>query len=256
MALYPDPLLADILAASTYPAQVVEAARFLNDPAQAGQSVAQLTDAAGQHGWDASVVALLAYPQVLQMMDANLEWTEHLGRVFAAQQGDVFAAVQSLRQLAEQAGTLTNGPFDSVVDAGGDIQILPPTSQDVYLPSYNPACVYGPDPGCGADQEQVNWLTDDLLPYGYLQWGSVDWRRRAIHTGAWDRGDGDRVWRHGGSEPHERAFHYAPASRQMYGVRPAMRVAAPVVHPVARAAPPVARGPVAVAHFGGGFAHR
>ncbi len=254
VALYPDPLLASILAASTYPAQIVEAQRFLADPAQAGQPVAQLTDEAAAHDWDPSVVALLAFPQVLQMLDSNLEWTEHLGRAFTAQQADVFAAVQSLRQLAQQAGTLTNGPYDSVVDAGGDIQILPPSSQDVYLPSYNPACVYGPDPACAAGQDQVGWLTDDLLPYGYLQWGSLDWRQHAIRYDYRYRASAP-VWRHGASVPHEHVFNYAPAANQLYAARPAFRPAYRVAmpaRPVFRAPAVHVAAPVAVAHFSGG----
>ena len=254
IALYPDPLLANILAAATYPAQIVEAQRFLTDPAQAGQSVAQLTDAAAAHDWDPSVTALLAFPQVLQMMDGNLEWTEHLGRVFTAQQSDVFAAVQALRQLAEQAGTLTNGPYDSVVDAGGDIQILPPSSQDVYLPSYNPACVYGPEPACAPDQGQVGWLTDDLLPYGYLQWGSLDWRHHDIRYNDRVR-SGEPVWRHGAFASHARTFDYAPPAGQLYRARSVSRPAYRVVSPAAPVfrAPAVQRAaaPVVVAHFGG-----
>ncbi len=257
VALYPDPLLANILAAATYPAQIVEAQRFLADPAQAGQSVAQLTNAAASHDWDPSVTALLAFPQVLQMLDQNLEWTEHLGRVFTAQQADVFTTVQSLRQLAEQAGALTNGPYDSVVDAGGDIQILPPSPQDVYLPSYNSACVYGPDPACGAGQNQIGWLTDDALPYGYLQWGNLDWRHHDIRYN--DGRAGAPVWRHGASVSHARVFNYAPAANQLYTARPAFRPAyraAAPAGPVFRAPVPRAAAPVAVAHFAGGVGHR
>ncbi len=258
VALYPDPLLADILAAATYPAQIVEAQRFVADPAQSGQSVAQLTDAAAAHDWDPSVTALLAFPQVLQMLDSNLEWTEHLGRVFLAQQSDVFNAVQALRQLAQQSGALTNGPYDSVADAGGDIAILPPSSQDVYLPDYNPACVYGPDPACGPGQELVGWADDDALPYGYLQWGSLDWRQHIIryndglHAGA-------PAWRHGASASHAAGFNYAPPASQLYTARPvyrpAFRIASPAAPvfraPVQHAAAPVMREPVAVAHFAG-----
>ncbi len=259
IALYPDPLLASIFAASTYPAQIVEAQRFLADPAQAGQSVTQLTDAAAAHDWDPGVTALLGFPQILQMLDADLEWTEHLGRVFTTQQAELFATVQSLRQLAQQAGALTNGPYDSVVDAGGDIQILPPSSQDVYLPSYNPACVYGPDPACAPDQGQVGWLTDVSLPYGYLQWGSLDWRHHQIRYADGVRPN-EPVWRHGASASHTHVFNYASAADHRYNARPvyrpAYRVASPAGQvfraPVQHVAAPVARAPVGVAHFVGG----
>jgi hypothetical protein len=114
VALYPDPLLTDVLAASTYPAQVVEAQRFVTDPANAGLAGAALTDKAASHGWDASVQALLPFPQVLQMMDSNLEWTDRLGRAVIEQQADVMNAVQRLRQRAEAAGALRNGPQDTL----------------------------------------------------------------------------------------------------------------------------------------------
>ena len=252
VALYPDPLLTDILVASTYPAQVVEAVRFLADPANRSLQGTQIQDAAASHNWDPSVVDLLVFPQVLQMMDGQLEWTEHLGQAFLAQQGDVLGAVQTMRQMAQAAGSLTAGAQDSVLDDGGNILIDPPNAQQVYLPSYDPACVYGYDPSCTNLQGQVGWLGGFVLPYGYRHWGGLDWRNRNVryaNGGARDGGghvafngfdDGQEgpVWQHGGAARGsvrvaagleargslaERSarigehFNYAPAANEPFG---------------------------------------
>ncbi len=290
VALYPDPLLTDVLAASTYPAQVVEAQRFVTDPANAGLAGAALTDKAASHGWDASVQALLPFPQVLQMMDSNLEWTDRLGRAVMAQQADVMNAVQRLRQRAEAAGALRNGPQDTLVNDGDTIAINPPSPQEVFLPAYDAACVYGPDPACAGAGDAVGWDDAVFLPYGYWQWGLVDWGHRRINldrAGAFGRGGvgydrgpgwGGDVWRHEGSHSGLRMealngvrFNYAPpaGTRLSHGgfppqaLTPARFGTAAGFHgAVGRgpgAAGPVAHaGPAIVAHGGGfgGAGHR
>jgi len=204
VALYPDQVLADVLAAATYPAEVVEAARFVANPARAGMKGAALAEAAAGEDWDASVKALLMFPQVLQMMDSTLDWTEHLGHAFIAQQADVMQAVQQLRLAAEQAGTLASGPYESVVNEGGDISISPASQQDVYVPSYQAQCVFGPDPACDGLDTQLFWASDVLLPYGYVQWGFLDWRQRELRLGRQVYGGGGAfadVWRHASLRP-------------------------------------------------------
>jgi hypothetical protein len=223
VALYPDQVLTDILAAATYPAQVVEAQRFVADPTHAGLGGAALAEAAAGQDWDPSVKALLVFPQVLQMMDANLDWTEHLGRAFIAQQADVMSAVQQLRLSAEQSGTLASGPYASVVNEGGDIAIEPTSQQDIYLPSYQPDCVFGPNPACDGLDTELGWYGGIFLPYGYPQWGFVDWPRRAIRLDRPGHGGSDRPgteWRHanlhvasGRSLAGDAGrFNYAPAA--------------------------------------------
>jgi hypothetical protein len=188
VALYPDSVLTDILAASTYPAEVVEAERFLADPANSGLQGAALASAAAGHDWDPSVAALLQLPPVLQMMDSQLEWTDHVGRAFVTQQADVMNAVQHLRQLAEAAGTLKNGPREDVVNDGGIITINPGSDQGVYLPTYDPACAYGPAPGCDAADAQLGWDDGIYLPYSYCVTSSADFsaagRRRSMDSAA------------------------------------------------------------------------
>jgi hypothetical protein len=180
VALYPDAILTDILAAATYPAEVVEAHRWATQPNNAGGQGVALSDAAAGQGWDQSVQALVAFPQVLAMMDTELPWTERLGRAFMAQQGDVMNAVQRLRHQAQAAGTLKNNAQASVVNDGGIISINAPSPQDLYLPSYDADCVYGPGPGCNAGDDYVAWDDGIYLPYGYLHWGAIDWDRHAI----------------------------------------------------------------------------
>jgi hypothetical protein len=107
-------------------------------------------------------------------------------------------AVQHMRLAAEQAGTLASGPYESVVNEGGDISINPASQQDVYVPNYQAQCVFGPDPACDGLDTQVFWASDFFLPYGYAQWGYLDWRQREIRLGRQVYGSGAiaDVWRH------------------------------------------------------------
>jgi Protein of unknown function (DUF3300) len=152
VALYPDPLLTQVLMASTYPLEVVEAARWSHDnPAVKGRA---LETAMQDQSWDPSVKALTAVPQTLEMMSDKLAWTEELGDAFLAQQQDVLNAVQKLRAEAQAAGNLKSTPQQvvttepapsGVVASGGQPPIvIEPVNPDVYyVPVYNPAVVYG-----------------------------------------------------------------------------------------------------------------
>jgi hypothetical protein len=115
IALYPDSLLTQLLMASTYPLEVVEAARWSQEnPSVTGQA---LETAMQAQSWDPSVKALAAVPQTLQMMSDKLDWTEQLGDAFLGQQQDVLAAVQTLRAEAQAAGTLHSTPQQAVMTA-------------------------------------------------------------------------------------------------------------------------------------------
>ncbi len=198
IALYPDPILTDILAASTYPAQIVEAERFLTDPVNSSLQGEALQAAAAEHGWDDSIMALLAFPQLVRQMDANLEFTEHLGQVFIAQPADVLAAIQTLRKLAEAAGTLADSPDASVADNGGIISIEPPSPEQIYLPSYNDACAFGPNTLCNGTAD-LSWSSPIVLPFGGQAWGEVDWSVHKIRLGAkrqWGGQHETGFWRH------------------------------------------------------------
>ena len=141
IALYPDSLVAQVLAASTFPAEIVEADRWLQaNPDLKGDDLAKAVD---QQTWDPSVKALTAFPSVLGNMDKNLSWTSSLGDAYYNQQADVMNAIQVMRQKAQQTGNLKDTPQQTVQTQGSDIVIQPAQPDVVYVPAYNPWLVYG-----------------------------------------------------------------------------------------------------------------
>ncbi|MGO8719495.1 MAG: DUF3300 domain-containing protein [Acidobacteriaceae bacterium] len=141
IALYPDALVAQVLAASTYPTQVVEADRWVQS--QGNVPAEQLAAAANAQNWDPSVKALVAFPSVLAQMDKNIQWTTDLGNAYYNQPDDVMSAIQTMRGRAQAAGTLHNTPQQDVSDEDGSIAIAPANPDVVYVPVYNPWGVYG-----------------------------------------------------------------------------------------------------------------
>jgi hypothetical protein len=141
IALYPDSLVAQVLAASTFPEQVVEADRWVQaNPNLKGDELGKAVD---QQPWDPSVKALAAFPSVLGNMDKNLSWTSSLGEAYYNQQQDVMDAVQVMRKKAEDAGNLKTTPQQKVVEQDSAIDIEPADPDVVYVPAYNPWLVYG-----------------------------------------------------------------------------------------------------------------
>ncbi len=141
IALYPDSLVAQVLAASTYPAQVASASQFLQQ--YGGAPPEQIADMANQQPWDPSVKALTAFPQVLSNLNQNIQWTTQLGNAYYNQPQDVMGAVQAMRQQAYAAGNLRGGQQLNVVYQPGAIVIEPINPGVVYVPYYNPWVVYG-----------------------------------------------------------------------------------------------------------------
>jgi len=145
IALYPDALLSQVLMASTYPLEVVEAARWQKSNASLKDK--ELEAALEKQSWDASVKALATVPQVLTMMNEKLDWTTKLGDAFLADQEGMLKTVQSLRKKADQAGNLKDTKEMSVKkETENNVQIIKieqPNPQTVYVPTYNPATVYG-----------------------------------------------------------------------------------------------------------------
>jgi hypothetical protein len=141
IALYPDALVAQILAAATYAPQVVEADRFVQR--NAGLPPAELARMADSQPWDPSIKALVALPSVLSQLDRNLDWTTRLGAAYYNQPQDVMSAVQAMRGRAYAAGTLRSTPQQAVVYAPADIVIRPANPAVVYVPAYDPWVVYG-----------------------------------------------------------------------------------------------------------------
>ncbi len=141
IALYPDSLVAQILAASTFPEEVVEADRWVQaNPNLKGDELGKAVD---QQPWDPSVKALAAFPAVLGNMDKNLSWTSSLGDAYYNQQQDVMDAVQFMRKKAQDAGNLKSTPQQNVTTQNDDIDIEPADPDVVYVPAYDPWLVYG-----------------------------------------------------------------------------------------------------------------
>ena len=161
IALYPDSLVAQILMASTYPLEVVQAERW----AKQNESLAgdALTEALEKENWDPSVKSLVNFPQVLQMMNEKVDWTQKLGDAFLAQQKDVMGTIQNLRKKAQAEGNLkTNQEQKVIVEKETQTIIIEPSNpQVVYVPTYNPTVVYG------------TWWYPAYPPYYYYPPGYV-----------------------------------------------------------------------------------
>jgi hypothetical protein len=190
VALYPDPLLGQVLAASTYPLEIAEAQQWLqrNGNLQGAQRV----DAARQQNWDPSVQALVAFPDVLALLGNDLRWTTDLGNAFLAQQADVMAAVQAMRARAQANGRLATTPQQVVTTENQNgqsaIEIQPADPQVIYVPVYQPQYVYGapdygvypdlwypPGFGFGFGFGFLPGIYAGLFFPGWLGWGGWGW---------------------------------------------------------------------------------
>lgn len=151
IALYPDSVLSQVLMASTYPLEIVHAARWVKaNPKLKGDDAVKAVE---DQPWDVSVKSMVAFPQILEPMNDKLDWTQKLGDAFLAQQKDVFAAVQRLRARAKDSGNLKSNEQQNVIveqaPAGGGgggqtiVKIEPSNPQVIYVPAYNPTVVYG-----------------------------------------------------------------------------------------------------------------
>jgi hypothetical protein len=205
IALYPDSLVSQILAASTFPEQVVEADQWVQaHPDLKGDALGQATD---KQPWDPSVKALAAFPSVLGNMDKNLSWTSSLGDAYYNQQQDVMDAVQAMRQRAQAAGDLKTTPQQTVTTQDSNISVEPADPDEVYVPAYDPWVVYG-DPVVawpGWYQYPGVWYGGPYLSFGvgygvgwfggygwgWHHWG-CDWHNRTViynHNRYYSRSD-------------------------------------------------------------------
>jgi len=172
IALYPDPLIAQILPASTLPTQIVLADRYLSGGGDPNQI--------DQQPWDPSVQALARYPNVLKWMDDNLNWTTDLGQAFLNQQQDVMVSIQRLRTSANNLGNLQSTPQQQVINDGGAIEIVPADPQVIYVPVYQPDQVYyQSDYGSPFITFGIGW------PIGFWLNCDFDWGRHNLI--AWGR---------------------------------------------------------------------
>lgn len=191
IALYPDSLLAQILMAATYPLEVVQAARWAKaNPKLNGDAAVKKVEG---ENWDVSVKSLVAFPNVLEMMNEKLDWTQKLGDAFLGQQKDVMDAIQRLRRQAQNTGNLESNQQQVVRSEAQSIIIEPAQPQTIYVPAYNPTVVYGAwpypayppyyYPGVAA------WYPGTALATG-LAWG-VGIAAAGAMFGGWNWGHGD-----------------------------------------------------------------
>jgi len=235
IALYPDALLAQVLMASTYPLEIVEADRWLQNPGNAALKGAQLDTALQQQEWDPSVKSLVPFPQILRMMDDHLSWTEQVGDAFLADRAAVMDSVQRLRQLAQAAGNLKSTPYQTVSPQASTIIIESPSPDVIYVPVYDPFLVYGawPYPGFPpyyfagyftmtvVSDASFGWfgLGINFPLWGWSRW---DWPRHHIFV---DRHRFNQInvrhrpvdndnWRHDPEHRHGVPYRYPQARRE------------------------------------------
>jgi Protein of unknown function (DUF3300) len=227
IALYPDQLVAQICTASTDPQQILDADNWLHQ--NQGLTGQARSDAAQQQGFDPAFIALVNFPQVLDMMAQNIDSYAAIGQAFAANQGMVMDSVQRLRQQAYAAGAIESNQYQTVsVQPQGATQVVviqPANPQVVYVPQYNPQIVYAqPSTAAvvtaslltfGAGIALGAWISNNSYPWGWGGWG-WNWGRRTVivHNNYW-------VVRNNRYRPHYPSYHYRPPiyNRPVY-VRP------------------------------------
>jgi len=240
IALYPDALLSQVLMASTYPLEVVQAARWVKAHREVkGEAAVKAVEG---ETWDVSVKSLVAFPQVLEPMDEKLDWTQKLGDAFLADQTAVLDAVQRLRKRAEEAGNLKSNEQQKVTAEQTAIAIEPANPEVIYVPVYNPTVVYGvwyypayppyywppppyyyPHPVPVAGFYWGVGIVAGAIMFGGCRWGgysqvTVNVNRAAHIDRNFDRGKvsgGDR-WQHDASHRQGVAYRDS-ASRERYG---------------------------------------
>ena len=193
IALYPDELIAVITAASLYPLQIVEAARYLDQ-------YAKDKNLKPKDSWDGSVISLLNYPDVVKMMSDDLEWTQSLGDAIAYQQKDVLVAIQQLRDEAVAKGVIKTDDKMQVVEENDNVVIKSANPEVIYVPQYEPQMLYEP----GYAWEPIRYYPDPYPNYWYpgatffagavtgaIWAAAVDWDDWGVWGGGWDGGDID-----------------------------------------------------------------
>jgi len=165
IALYPDPLLAQVLPAATFVDQIIQAARWVG----ANHNLAGINN----QPWDSSVKAIAGFPDVLSMMNSQLDWTTAVGQAYVAQFNDVSASIQRLRQQARASGALVSTPQQIVAVQQGFITILPAQPTMIFVPQYNPTYVWGPSTGAVVASSLLSFGTGVALG----SWWNPGWNR-------------------------------------------------------------------------------
>jgi hypothetical protein len=226
IALYPDSLIVQILMASTYPLEVVEAERWVRaNPELKGD---ELNNALLDKPWDPSIKALCHFPDVLFAMSDKLDQTRKLGDAFLEQQDDVMATIQELRRRAEEQGNLRTTSEQKVVVEREVIRIEPANPQVVYVPVYNPLYVYGPwwypayppyywyyPPTFVVSGGHIVFGPRIFIGFGLFSWSWFDWHRHTIFI---DVRRTNRFHRHRIDRDFDRPFHWRHDPRHRRGV--------------------------------------
>ena len=236
IALYADDLISQILMASTYPLEVVEAQRWVKKNAKLkGDALAKELE---KQDWDPSVKSLVAAPQVLEMMDAKLDWMQGLGDAFLAQPKEVMDAVQRLRQKAKDEGNLKTTAEQEVKSEGDTIIVVSSNPEVIYVPTYDPTVVYGYwaypayppyyyyPPGYYGGYAFASFAVG--VAWGYA-WGSCNWgggdvdidiNRNTNINGSIDRGKyKDQAAARGGTRDGKGSFQHDPSHRKGVGYK-------------------------------------
>src|SRR6185436_8588802 len=210
IALYPDPLLAQTLAASTYPLEVIQLQQWMNNNKNLQGKA--LADAVAKQPWDPSVQSLVEFPDVVQRMAGNIQWTTDLGNAFLAQQSDVMDAVQRMRAKAQGTGNLKTSAQSVVktetVSSGANagkqvIEIQQANPDVVYVPSYDPTVVYGAAPPA---YPYYPYTYPGYVPGTALAWGAGI-ALGAAAWGAWGGNWGNCDW-NGGNVKINNNYNY------------------------------------------------
>ena len=196
IALYPDQLLAQTLAASTYPLEIIQLQQWMDRNKNLKDKA--LADAVAKQPWDPSVQGMVAFPDVVQRMAGNIQWTTDLGNAFLAQQTDVMDAVQRMRAKAQGTGNLKTSAQQTVqtetVSSGKQvIEIESANPEVVYVPSYDPTVVYGPPP---PEYPYYPYTYPGYVPGTALMWGAGI-ALGAAAWGAWGGNWGNCDWNGG-----------------------------------------------------------
>lgn len=216
VALYPDPLLAQVLTASTFWDQIPDADAWANQHAYLkGDALAQaIRDDNLQ--WDPSVIALLPFPSALDMMAHDPAWTQELGQAVLNQRGDVMDAAQRMRKRAYDYGYVRSDSYDQVVVAGGYYEILPVNPAYIYVPVYNPGIVFGP-PGPGiVIGAAIGFAPAVVIGPAFAPWGWTHpyflWGEHAIF---FDNVMWGRTWTNRGyyAHPYAHPWFHRPGPR-------------------------------------------
>ena len=212
IALYPDPLIALILPASTAPGDISAASAYLiqyGDPTRIDSQP-----------WDPSVRALAHYPTVVEWMADNIAWTRALGAAFASTPADVMASIQRLRERAMVSGALAPSPQEQVVSEDGDIEIIPAQPDAICVPYYDPDSVFAEGPYAGPPI-----YFGPVFPAGIWLSYYVDWHHHALYNAGANAPRGPGGWydpRKNGGRPPEgaRPWHPPSSARQAAGAAP------------------------------------